>query len=276
MDVKQLNGLSELVEAYDGFIFDLWGVVHDGSRTFSGVIETLTKLKEAGKKVVFLSNSPQRAVDNEVHLETLSVMPDMYEGIITSGEVSHRKAKEGLLEEWGKNYLCLGSGRYNNFLQDIGGKPVFDEEDADFILNGSVVWHREEIERYIPLFERAAARNIPMLCTNPDKVVCVGKSAITCAGTLAAKYEELGGKVTYFGKPYVEVYEECKKLLKSDKVLAVGDNMETDVKGALDFGYDSLLVKCGVHRDEFAENSLEELLKAYNYSPKYILEEVIW
>lgn len=276
MDVKHLNGLSELCDAYDGFIFDLWGVIHDGSRTFPGVIETLTKLKEAGKKVVFLSNSPQRAVDNAVHLETLAITPDLYEAIITSGEISHREVENNLLDRWGSHYLCLGSGRYNDFLRDVGGEPVFDEEDADFILNGSVLWHKEEIERYRPLFERAIARNIPMLCTNPDKVVCVGKSAVICAGTLASQYEEMGGNVTYFGKPHIEVYEECAKILKSDKILAVGDNMETDIKGAIDFGYDSLLLKCGVCRNRFEVETEEAIIKPFSYSPKFISDEVKW
>ncbi len=225
---------------------------------------------------MFLSNSPQRSIDNVAHLETLAIHPDMYEAIITSGEIAHREVGDRLLKEWGSHYLCLGGGRYNNFLKDQGGEPVFDEEDADFILNGSVLWFKEEVDVYISLFERSIARNVPMLCTNPDKVVYVGNSLVICAGTLAEKYEEMGGSVTHFGKPNKEVYEECHKYLKSDKVLAIGDNMETDIKGAIGFGYDSLLLKCGVYRDELKEKTIEEIIEGYRHSPKYILDEVTW
>jgi len=276
MDIDQIKGLSEVFDAYDGFVFDLWGVIHDGSRTFPGVINTLNKLKSENKKVVFLSNSPQRAADNAVHLETLGITTDMYEGIVTSGEISYREVGLRLKEKWGKHYLCLGSGRYNDFLKDQGAEPVFDEEDADFILNGGVLWFKEEIDRYLPLFERCVSKKVPMLCTNPDKTVYVGSSLIICSGALAEKYEEMGGTVTYFGKPYKEVYEECLRFINSSKILAIGDNMETDVKGASEFGFDSLLIKGGVHRNELKDKSLEDFLFSYNYSPKYVLEEVIW
>ena len=111
---------------YDGFIFDLWGVVHDGSRLFPGVIKTFKELKKAGKKIVLLSNSPQKSSDNIAHLETLGIAPNMYDGIITSGEIALEYFKKQLINEWGKDYLCLGSGRYASFLYEAGGRVVFD------------------------------------------------------------------------------------------------------------------------------------------------------
>ena len=276
MGVEHLGGLSALCDSYDGFIFDLWGVIHDGSKTFPGVIEVLTNLKQAGKKVVFLSNSPQRAIDNEVHLETLAVTPNLYDAIITSGEVSYQEYGNSLKKEWGTNYISLGSSRYSTFLKNQGAESVFDEEDADFILNGGVLWFKEEMQRYISLFERCSVRGVPMLCTNPDKVVYVGNSLIICAGALAEKYEEMGGKVRYFGKPYKEVYEEALKYIKSNKISAIGDNMETDIKGADDFGFDSLLLECGVHRKDIEQKGLKTLISEYKYSPEYTLKEVLW
>ena len=108
-----------------------------------------------------------------------------------------------------------------------------------------------------------------------------------CAGALALEYEKIGGKVDYFGKPYSKVYEmtlEKFGISKKDKILAIGDGILTDIKGANDFKIDNLLVCSGILSNEIQnakqeniDNKINQVLNSYNIFPKYlILKLSLW
>jgi ribonucleotide monophosphatase NagD (HAD superfamily) len=116
-----------------------------------------------------------------------------------------------------------------------------------------------------------------MICTNPDLVVHRGSRKEYCAGTLAAIFEELGGKVVYFGKPYPEIYNFCSK--KNETVLTIGDNIRTDVKGANNMKFDSLFITGGIHKDEFMHIPLseyDEVLEKYKTKTTYYQNKLTW
>ena len=114
-----------------------------------------------------------------------------------------------------------------------------------------------------------------MICTNPDLVVDRGKVREYCAGSIAKIFEDIGGKVDYFGKPYPNVYNLSTKI-KNRKVLCIGDNLNTDIRGANIQNFSSLLISNGIHREELTNNNQNDLFKKYNVRVDYIQKSLKW
>ena len=137
---------------------------------------------------------------------------------------------------------------------------LFDDYDND--LN----FYREFLKKHI---------SKQFICTNPDLTVHRGNIEELCAGSIAKVFEELGGKVSYFGKPHPEVYNLCFN--KKEKVLAIGDNLRTDIKGANNLNLDCIFITNGVHRDEMNKISdLTKLLETYNVRIDFFQKELTW
>ena len=135
------------------------------------------------------------------------------------------------------------------------------------------------MERSLKYYENLLKKHtkLKMICTNPDLIVHRGSKVEYCAGSVAAIFEKLGGKVVYFGKPYPEIYNFCIK--KNETVLAIGDNIRTDIKGANKMKFDSLLITSGIHKNEFINLSLDsydKLLEKYKARTNYFQEKLIW
>ena len=84
------------------------------------------------------------------------------------------------------------------------------------------------------LFEPLLARQVPMICANPDILVERGADLIYCAGALAADYEAKGGKVIYAGKPHNPIYDRTQREIARVKgapvakeYSCIGDGVET-------------------------------------------------
>ena len=106
-----------------------------------------------------------------------------------------------------------------------------------------------------------ALSRLKMICANPDLEVIRGGRRIICAGALAQRYEELGGDVLYYGKPYPPIYDSCLHLIGDPdpaRVLAIGDSLRTDIAGAAGMGMDSILVLGGIHGETLASGSYRE------------------
>ena len=113
-----------------------------------------------------------------------------------------------------------------------------------------------------------------MICTNPDLIVDRGEEREYCAGSIAKIFEELGGKVNYFGKPYPLVYTQSTRT-NNKKILCIGDNLNTDIRGANMQNFSSLLISAGIHRDEINSN-LNNLLKKYKVEVDYVQSNLKW
>lgn len=260
--VPVFQGLSALADRYDGFILDLWGVVHDGVAPFPTVPGCLTALRAAGKRVCLLSNAPRRVRAAADRLAAMGITGDHYDTLMTSGEATH----EALIDPpdaWhaalGPRVLHIGPRRDDDIYDTIPpGTPgartrVRTVEEADFILNTGVVEYSETVADHDAVLAAGVARGLPMLCANPDRVVHIGPRLVLCAGELAHRYAELGGDVRQHGKPYPGVYARCFHHLGDiapSRVLAIGDSLSTDVAGANAAGIDVLLVTGGIHRDD--------------------------
>lgn len=271
--MKLISSVSAIAENYDALLLDLWGVVHDGEQLYPDVYETIVSLRKAGKKLIFLSNAPRRASRAAAVLEHLGIESALYDDIVTSGEVGYEWLVSGK-SPFGKNYFFIGAEKDHDLLKDTDFNEVFKLEEADFVLNLGFGSEEKTLADFSFVLSSAQELNLPMLCLNPDiEVVKISGDRFPCAGLLARHYLEIGGKVTFFGKPYIEVYGHCHKLLEGldkCKILAVGDSLETDIAGAKNFGVDCALVMGGILRDKTVAQ-IEEMSIASALRPNYIM-----
>lgn len=257
MVARLIGGIRELAPRYDGFILDLWGVIHDGVAPMPGAIECLQALTGAGKRIALLSNAPRRAEDVIRRITPIGVPRGLYHHVMSSGEEAWQhlsRRHDPFYAALGRHCLHIGSERDLEIREGLSLNFVDSAEKADFILNTGPAGWDDRIEDYEPLLRQALARNLPMVCANPDLVVMRGSRLHLCAGALAKWYEDAGGRVRWHGKPHRSVYDTCLGLLGIEdrsRILAVGDSLRTDIAGAAGAGLDSVLIAGGIHAEEF-------------------------
>ena len=288
MTIRVCDGMREVAARYDGVILDLWGVVHDGTAPFPGVLECMARLIEAGKRVVLLSNAPRRSDDVVRRIAKIGVPAGLYHGVMSSGEEAwqhlHRR-DDPFYVRLGRGCLHIGSERDLEIRDGLDLDFVSAAGEADFILNTGPAEWEDTLEDYSPTLAAAAERDLPMVCANPDLVVIhAGKPAL-CAGALAEAYEARGGRVRWHGKPHPSVYNSCLELLgiaDRSRLLAIGDSLRTDIAGASAAGIDSLLIAGGVHAADFTSggsldlNRIAAALAASGASPIGVAARFIW
>ena len=272
MKTKLIKGLSSLYDRYDTFFIDLWGVVHNGIRLNPGAIEVLENLNKLKKRFVLMSNAPRPSKNVEKFLLKLKMKKKLVKNIFTSGEASLKSLQKNT---YGKNFYHLGPVRDEALFQGFE-KNQTNIEKADFILCTGFLDNYEDSIKFYKNFLKKYTK-LKMICTNPDLVVYRGQKKEYCAGTLAEFFKKLGGKVIYFGKPHPEIYKFCIK--KNEKILIIGDNIRTDIKGANNMKLDSLFITNGIHKKEFINLSLQnydKVLKKYAAKTNYYQKELSW
>ena len=252
-DLQTIRGLSQIAGDYDGFILDLWGCLHDGVTAFPAAVDAARNLKQAGGRILILSNAPRRAAEVIARCRELGIDERCYHAVLSSGEDAWQNMKQRS-DPW---YADLGTGCFHlgpdkdaGLREGLGLTIVARPEEADFLLNTGAHRPEDSVETYAGELEAALAAGLPMICANPDLEVIRGGQREICAGALARRYEEGGGEVRYHGKPYPPIYETAKEILGvSDpaKILCVGDALRTDVAGANACGMASLWVLDGLH-----------------------------
>jgi len=288
--IPYLRGLGEIAGDYDGFILDLWGVLHDGRAPIPGVLDCLARLRSAGKRTTILSNAPRRAELVEARVAEIGIPRALYDSLMCSGEEAWQhlsRRTDPFYAALGRACYHIGPRRDDNMLADIGLRRVDDVAEADFILNTGPSEYEATVEQYEPLLRAARLRELPMVCANPDLVVIhQGRRAI-CAGALAQRYEEIGGAVRWHGKPFPSVYETCFGLLgiaDRGRILAVGDSLRTDIAGANAVGIASILVLGGIHGEELGvvagalpdSARLAAAVAASGQRPSYAIAHLFW
>ena len=266
--MKILDGIAALADRYDGYVLDLWGVVHDGKRPYPGVEDALRNLKARGKRIVFLTNAPRRAWFVEGMLDRMGLDRALYDGIISSGEVSWRLLKERR-HPWfarlGHRAVHIGPERDLSVVEHGVAELVPEVSQAQFLLNTGPDPDRgpHSADPYRPMLEACFAAGLPMLCVNPDRHVMVAGERLICAGALADIYLQLGGDVHEVGKPDPAVYDPVLELLgmpDRKRVLAIGDSPHTDLAGAEAAGLDALWALTGLAAHSHGEDPSPELL----------------
>ncbi len=268
MSVPLLAGIAPLAERYDGYILDLWGVLHDGAHPLPGSVDALHRLREAGKHIVILSNAPRRAAAVIRRIEEIGISRHLYDELLSSGEATWRWLKQG--GPGGRRLFPIMAERDASMLEGLDLQLTASVRDADFILNTGVESANDRVEDFEDALRQAASRNLPMVCANPDLVVMHRGKMEICAGSIAQYYEELGGRVHYFGKPHAPIYRDCFALLKATdrrRILAVGDSLRTDIAGANAAGIDGLWVLGGIHQEDVAAGDLDAVIARQGVIP---------
>jgi len=255
MSVPILSGVAEIAARYDLFILDVWGVIHDGIAPYPGVDEALRRLRADGRFVVLLSNAPRPSDNVGAQLATIGVPDSAYDMVLTSGQAT----RDALLARDDTWHAALGPRCYHlgpdRCLPTIEGLDLAtDLGDADYIVcTGLFDDETETAEDFRDLLRPAVERRLPLICANPDIIVMRGDRLIPCAGAIAQLYEEMGGEVVRHGKPFAGVYDRVLAHAGcSDRARAImiGDGFPTDIRGAREYGIDSIWVAGGIHADE--------------------------
>ncbi len=254
--VPLITGLSDIAARYDGFVVDLWGVMHDGVTAFPEALDCLTELRARGKGVAILSNAPRRAEPVIARNRELGILPDHFDVLMSSGEDTWRHLKERP-DPWyralGRRCYHFGPARDNGIREGLDYDFVAEVGEADFVLNTGAYDADDRVEDFADFLGAARARGLPMICANPDLEVVRGGKREICAGAIAQRYEELGGEVRYHGKPLPGVYRICFELLgvtDLERNLVIGDSLRTDIAGAKAAGVDALFVTGGIYAEE--------------------------
>ncbi len=268
-----LNSISSIIPRYDAFLLDLWGVVHDGTRLYPNVRETIVSIKKSGKKVVFISNAPRRSSRVAGVLTQLGIESSLYDNIVSSGEVGFHWLEFGN-QSWGNRYYLIAAEKDAGLLNNLDFEEVHDLKKADFILNLGFGTEEQTTEDFFPVLQKSAGLGIPMLCLNPDlEVIKISGERYPCAGAIAKSYVALGGEVKWFGKPHLEIYEHAHKLLggiDKKQIIAIGDSLETDIPGAKKFGIDSVLVTGGILKDNTVDE-IKKMCSELDLHPNYLI-----
>lgn len=277
--MKILKSLDDLDGLYDAILCDAWGVIHNGIAAYEAATNVLSRTHERGVPVLILTNAPRTYDQLSKHFQDMGIDPSIYDDIISSGEVG----RDILLMSDIRKCYHLGPKIDEELLNMLDFRIIANPAEAEIIFNSGL--RDNTVERssdYQNLMETLYHSNLSMICVNPDKTVHVGLQQRECAGKLAEIFENLGGKVTWVGKPYPHIYERSEAALgqirnrsiDTGRILAIGDTLHTDIKGAAKRGYKTLFVTNGIHKNEIClgsnlEKNIQSLLNIFNIYDTY-------
>ena len=266
-----LNGLQSIADNYDLFYIDLWGVIHNGINLHEQAIMVLKEILKKKKKLVLLTNAPRPNKTVQNFLEKMGMDKVLSEYVFTSGEAALNYLKKSFLS---KKFYHIGPPRdFDLFYLFENNKCEGISESEYLLCTGLFDDHDNDLTYYKNLLEKHIAKK--MICTNPDLIVDRGEVRELCAGSVAMVFEKMGGDVIYFGKPHPEVYNQSINN-SNKKILAIGDNLNTDIRGANLLNYDSLLITNGIHRDEIKNKGIQNVAQEYEVIVNYIQSDLKW
>ena len=265
------EGLRSIVENYDLFYIDLWGVIHNGIKLHEKAMLVLKKLKKMNKNFILLTNAPRPNETVKSFLEKMGMEKEIRDHVFTSGEASLNYLKKFHKME---KFFHIGPPRDFDLFNDFKNNQSKDISESKYLLcTGLFDDQDQDLNYYKNLLEKH--KNKKMICTNPDLIVDRGNKRELCAGSVAMVFDKMGGEVIYFGKPYPEVYNQSIDN-KDKKILSIVDNLNTDIKGANLLNYDSLLITNGIHRDEIKNKGIQNVAQEYEVIVNYIQSDLKW
>lgn len=285
------QGLYELMDSYDGFIMDQWGVLHNGIQPYEGVIDVLNHLKQRKKQVVILSNSAKRSEENIERLKRLGIKPSHYKSVVTAGEVTWeglRDQKEAPFKGLGNKCFLISRPDDRSLLNGLDLEVVEDIDQAQFILITSFDSAAMKLEDLDPVFKKAVVKRIPAICANPDMVTVYGHEKAIGPGAVAKRYHELGGMAHLIGKPHKTIFRNCLSHFDGvipSRILMIGDSVQHDVAGAMAVDIDTAFIVSGIHSNAFKpgmspeqkRKAMEHLAQIYGgIRPNWVLDTLVW
>ena len=279
------SGLRAIAETHDALLCDVWGVLHNGVRVYADAADALQRFRAQGGKVVMITNSPRPSPGVIAQFADLGVPDGVFDAVVTSGDVTRT-----LIEDAAGSVWLLGPERDEPLFAGLDVTRASEADCDNIVCTGLFHDEQETPDDYRDRLTALAARNVPMICANPDIVVERGERMIYCAGSLAQLYVELGGEVRIAGKPHAPIYALARKTLDTlpgdqvdpSRIIAVGDGMPTDVKGAVDNGLDLLYISAGIHAAHYGPadapdaNALEAFMAADGVTPTAWMPRLQW
>ena len=249
--------LSALAPRYNAVLSDVWGVIHNGVAAHPAAPEALQRYRQAGGKVVLITNAPRTAAPILAMLDRMGVPRDAYDGLISSGDVTRAM----IAPYRGKVIHHIGPPTEDDSLYDGLGVIRGSAEDAEAVVVTDLDTDDDTPEMYRARMQLWLRRKLPLICANPDRVVEHGGRIIYCGGALADLYEAHGGRILMAGKPYRPIYDQALKMLETaagrgiqrSSVLAIGDSVRTDAIGAATAGLDLYFITGSIHAADFAK-----------------------
>jgi HAD superfamily hydrolase (TIGR01459 family) len=254
-------GVGAFIDAYEGFLIDQWGVLHNGERVYPGAFEVLAELARRNKRVVLLTNSGRRRSFNEERLQELGFNTRALAGIVTSGEATWQALRQRAAEPFrslGRRCLLFTRADDMGPVEGLDLELVTDPEQADFLYLTWLDALTHSIDEFDRVIEAAARRGLPMICSNPDRVAPTEGGLTQAPGSLAERYRGIGGRVIYVGKPHAPIYGACLDLLaglEPHEICGIGDSLEHDIQGAKAAGMGAAFIMRGIHAEAFPEGA---------------------
>jgi HAD superfamily hydrolase (TIGR01459 family) len=281
--IPLLPGVHALAKDYPIWLCDIWGVLHNGVAAFPNAVGALTRFRSQGGTVVLITNAPRPNSDVRSQIGDLGVTAAAFDDIVTSGDVTRTLVAELA----GRPVLHLGPDKDRTLFAGLNARLTDETEAEACVCTGLLDDTNETPAHYSDLLQRLRARDLPMICANPDIVVERGTEICYCAGALGHAYEAIGGEVAYAGKPHSPIYTAAihsaaairKAPVSLSGVLAIGDGMNTDILGAQRFGLDMLFVASGVHLqagEAFNATSLARLFAGRPEHPVGAVAALAW
>lgn len=274
-----LSGLREIAPDYDALVCDVWGVLHNGHVANAGAVEALRTFRRERGPVILLSNAPRPKRDLEAQFARFGVPPDCYDEIVTSG-IATRLDLEGRTRARRLRMFHLGPERDRGIFEGLDIE-LANIATAEIVLDSGLF--DDDVETPDNYKNRLAAmksRDLIMLCANPDWVVQRGGRLVWCAGALANEYEKIGGRVIYYGKPMPEIYALVRAGAPgARRMLAIGDGLHTDIKGANRAGIDALFIADGIHGEDIREvtgQRMAELFAGAEVHARAAMRALVW
>jgi HAD superfamily hydrolase (TIGR01459 family) len=285
--IRLIDGVGPIADAYDLFLLDQWGVLHDGEVAYPEAVGVMRRLRSAGKPVVLISNSSKRSPHSGKNLERMGIERALYEDVVTSGELAWRDmkaAEDPFLRALGPRCYMFTWAGDTSFLEGLPYRAVETVAAADFLLlsgtSGGTIGIYEEALR------AGARRGLPMICLNRDFFsVDPSGRLVECSGRVAERYEALGGTVRYYGKPGREIYDACLSLVPSARrPIAVGDSLHHDIGGGNAAGVATIFVAGGIHAFDLgirpgerpAAEAVDALCRRQGVRPDYAMARLAW
>jgi HAD superfamily hydrolase (TIGR01459 family) len=286
--IRLIDGIGPIADQYDLFLLDQWGVLHNGEAAHPEAVEAMRRLRHAGKSIVLISNSSKRSPSSVGNLERLGVERGLYDDVITSGEMAWQEMKAGtvpFLRDLGPRCFLFTWGGDASFLKGLRFTAVDTVDDADFLLLAGT--SGANIDIYEDELRAGIRRGLPMVCLNRDYVsVDPAGRLVECSGKVAARYEALGGKVRYYGKPGREIYEAAFARAPGSHrhPIIIGDSLHHDIAGGRAAGIGTIFITAGIHSFDLGiragetptAQAVTALCKKEGVCPDFAMAKLVW